>query len=213
MLEVTILGVVGHPARASRSKATGGVNSRPQKRTKRDTSYVRDNLNDDFSAKGGGGGQQGRGCTADMNQYLDGIAEKGESSGKYTVKRKRGTDFCVSQPEEEVTVKRDGDGNAIEIAFYLSKRQIQDSSLEICDVYTDTFVDGSIGAANLLVSSLQVHSTAVVADCTTKEATRLAKTIGIASAESHVPCSLNLCASRPKSETRQSCRARLWLRQ
>ena len=108
---------------------------------------------------------------------------------------------------------RGDDGNAVEIAYYLSKSQIQHSSLDICDVYTDTFVDGSIGAANLLATSLQIHSTAVVADCTTKKATREAKTIGIAFAELLVPCSLNRCASRPKSESRQSCRANMWLRQ
>ena len=102
MLEVTVLGVVGHPARASRRVATEGCNSRPSKLPERATSYVRDTLNDDFSAKDGGGGQLGRGCTADMQQYLDGIEQKGECSGKYTVKRKRCTDFCLSAPEQEV---------------------------------------------------------------------------------------------------------------
>ena len=169
----------GHPARAPKRKRTAAVSSRPAEPEARATSYARDSLNDDFTGKDGSAGQKGRGCTDDAVEFLDGVADKGEECGLYRVKRRRGTDFCISQPEGESNMKYDENECMVECDYYLDKKQIQRSGIDICGEYTRVFVDGSIGQANVLVTTLQAHSTAVVADCTTTESTRLAKTVGI----------------------------------
>ena len=103
-----------------------------------------------------------------MMTFLDGVVAAGEKSGNYVVVRRRCTDYCVSQPEVQVG----GD-------FYISKSQIQKSTLEMCEEeYPAVFVEKGVGYANVLTTSLQAHSNSVVADCTTREATLASKGIG-----------------------------------
>ena len=64
ILQVTFLGVTGHPAKAStKTLPKLADNSRPEPPAARATSYGRDTLKDNYKGKDGSEGQRGRGCT------------------------------------------------------------------------------------------------------------------------------------------------------
>ena len=75
-----------------------------------------------------------------MMTYINGVAAKGEQSGHYRVKRKRGTDYCTEDPC--CPVKRGGTEGTTD--WYMSNAQIQEYGLEICGEYDTTFVDRCI---------------------------------------------------------------------